>query len=661
MDYSFLQFLTLLGAVGVFLYGMKVMSEGLQKVAGDRLRNIISLMTRNRFFGVLTGVLITVLVQSSSASTVMVVSFVNAGLMTLAQSMAVIFGANLGTTATSWLIAVGSFKFNIYAFAVPIMAFAVPMLFSSKGSVKSLGEFLIGFALLFIGMEQISLSVPDLKSSPEIFAALQGYTQMGYWSYFLFLMVGLLVTMVVQSSAATFAVVLIMSSKGWIPFDMSCAIVLGACIGTTITPILASLSGNIAAKKAALGHLLFNIFGAVWLFVVFGPFVDLIAWITKQFGLADPTQLMAVSDQLQATEPQTYNNLMQGAGAGGSELGARFVALQFAVSFGLSMFRTVYNIINLLIMIWFTDTYVKICDFVLRSRHKEDEEFQLVYIKGGLLQAAELNISQAEKEIIVYANRVDRMYDMVREFVTLKSGNDDYNKLFSRIGKYEEISDRMEIEIANYLNHTSEGRLSNESKLRISVLMSIVGEIESIADSCNNIAKTIVRKDEAHVEFIAQQYEAIDKMMGLVKEALTRMIENLSDIENITASDLVRNFNKEREINNFRNLMRNENIENINNHLYEYQSGIFYNRNIQLISYCGSCLLRPKHGGANDQIQIQVNRLICQSSGLVPPFFGQREIRGTANFIVHVPLSLAVACRKKTHNLPPDISFSSFE
>lgn len=576
MDYSFLQFLTLLGAVGVFLYGMKVMSEGLQKVAGDRLRNIISLMTRNRFFGVLTGVLITVLVQSSSASTVMVVSFVNAGLMTLAQSMAVIFGANLGTTATSWLIAVGSFKFNIYAFAVPIMAFAVPMLFSSKGSVKSLGEFLIGFALLFIGMEQISLSVPDLKSSPEIFAALQGYTQMGYWSYFLFLMVGLLVTMVVQSSAATFAVVLIMSSKGWIPFDMSCAIVLGACIGTTITPILASLSGNIAAKKAALGHLLFNIFGAVWLFVVFGPFVDLIAWITKQFGLADPTQLMAVSDQLQATEPQTYNNLMQGAGAGGSELGARFVALQFAVSFGLSMFRTVYNIINLLIMIWFTDTYVKICDFVLRSRHKEDEEFQLVYIKGGLLQAAELNISQAEKEIIVYANRVDRMYDMVREFVTLKSGNDDYNKLFSRIGKYEEISDRMEIEIANYLNHTSEGRLSNESKLRISVLMSIVGEIESIADSCNNIAKTIVRKDEAHVEFIAQQYEAIDKMMGLVKEALTRMIENLSDIENITASDLVRNFNKEREINNFRNLMRNENIENINNHLYEYQSGIFY-------------------------------------------------------------------------------------
>lgn len=576
MDYSILQFLTLLGAVGVFLYGMKVMSEGLQKVAGDRLRNIISLMTRNRFFGVLTGVLITVLVQSSSASTVMVVSFVNAGLMSLAQSMAVIFGANLGTTATSWIIAMGSFKFNIYAFAVPIMAFAVPMLFSSKGTVKSSGEFLIGFALLFIGMEQISLSVPDLKSSPEIFAALQGYTQMGYWSYFIFLMVGVLVTMVVQSSAATFAVVLIMSSKGWIPFDMSCAIVLGACIGTTITPILASLSGNIAAKKAALGHLLFNIFGAIWLFIIFGPFVDLIVWITKQCGLADPTQLMAVSDRLQATEPHTYNNLMQGLGVGDSQLGSRFVALQIAVSFGLSMFRTVYNVINLLIMIWFTDAYVRICDFLLRSKHKEDEEFQLVYIKGGLLQAAELNISQAEKEIIVYAQRVDRMFDMVREFITLKSGDDDYNKLFSRIGKYEEISDRMEIEIANYLNHTSEGRLSNESKLRISVLMSIVGEIESIADSCNNIAKTIVRKDAAHVDFIEQQYQAIDKMLGLVKEAMQRMIENLNDIENVTAGDLVRNFNKEREINNFRNLMRNENIENINNHLYEYQSGIFY-------------------------------------------------------------------------------------
>ena len=301
-----MDFLTLLGAVGMFLYGMKVMSEGLQKIAGDRMRSILSTMTRNRFAGVLTGILITALIQSSSASTVMVVSFVNAGLMTLAESMAVIMGANIGTTATAWIISIFGFKVNIYALAVPIIGIAVPMLFMQKNKWKSTGEFLIGFSVLFLGLQYISSSVPDLQSDPEIFAFLQSYTQKGFLSVLIFIMAGLLITMVIQSSAATFAIVMIMCSKGWIPFSMGCAIVLGSNIGTTITPILASLSGNVAAKKAALGHLLFNVFGTIWTVAVFYPFVDLNVWITEALGQGNPTQLMDYAAQLQAQHPEIY-------------------------------------------------------------------------------------------------------------------------------------------------------------------------------------------------------------------------------------------------------------------------------------------------------------------------------------------------------------------
>lgn len=575
MDYSILDFLTLLGSVGMFLYGMKVMSEGLQKFAGDRLRNILSVMTKNRFAGVITGIFITALIQSSSASTVMVVSFVNAGLVSLAQSMAVIMGANIGTTATAWIISIFGFKVNIYAFAIPLIGIAVPLLFSKKSNWKSFGEFMLGFSFLFIGLEQIGLSVPDLKASPEIFEFLQSYTSMGYLSVFIFVAVGLIVTMVIQSSAATFAIVLIMCSKGWIPFDMGCAIVLGSNIGTTITPILASISGNTAAKKAALGHLLFNVFGTIWTFIIFFQFVDLNVWITKMFGQGDPTQLMAFANEMQATNPEVYNSVMAGNPVD-SPLAAQLIGLQFAVSFGLSMFHTVFNIVNLTVMIWFTNTYVKICNFLIRSKSKEDEEFQLKYIQGGLLNASELNITQAEREIAVYGERVDRMWDMVKDLIHIKPGTDEFNKLFSRIEKYEEISDRMEIEIANYLNKTAGGRLSYEGKLRISALLSVVTEIESIADSCYNIAKTIVRKEEAKASFTPEIYANIDTMVKYVKDAMLNMVHVLHNIEHVTESDLVVNFNKEREINNYRNLLRAENIDNINNKKYEYQSGIYY-------------------------------------------------------------------------------------
>ena len=288
MNYSFLDFLGLLGAVGLFLYGMKVMSEGLQKAAGDRLRNILSAMTRNRFTGTLTGFLITALIQSSSASTVMVVSFVNAGLMTLAQSIAVIMGANVGTTFTAWVIALFGFKVNISAFVLPLIGLSVPLLFSHKSRTKSMGEFLVGFAFLFMGLDLISQYVPDLQSNPEMFAFLERYASMGYVSVLIFLAVGILLTMVIQSSAATFAITLIMCSKGWIDFPLACALVLGSNIGTTITPLLASMSGNVAAKRAAICHLLFNLLGTVWVMCIFYPFVDLNVWLTEALGQGDP-------------------------------------------------------------------------------------------------------------------------------------------------------------------------------------------------------------------------------------------------------------------------------------------------------------------------------------------------------------------------------------
>lgn len=576
MNYSFLDFLSLLGAVGLFLYGMKVMSEGLQKVAGDRMRNILSAMTKNRFAGVLTGVLITALIQSSSASTVMVVSFVNAGLMSLAQSMAVIMGANVGTTFTAWIISIFGFKVNIYAFALPLIGFSVPLLFSKKSNHKSIGEFMIGFSFLFMGLQLIGDFVPDLKSSPEIFAFLQDYASRGFLSVLIFVAVGLFVTCIIQSSAATFAIVLIMSAKGWIPFDMACAIVLGSNIGTTITPILASLGANAAAKKAALGHFLFNFFGTIWTVIIYFPFIALIVWITQKMGQGDPNALSLYLENLEATDPTTYAAAVNGSLPSNNPIMKEILHLQFALSFGLSTFHTVFNIINLCIMIWFTNTYVKVTNFLIRSKSKEDEEFQLKFISRGLLNASELNITQAQREIVVYAERVDRMFSMVTSLVHTKNGTEEFNKLYTRIEKYEEISDRMEIEIANYLNRVVEGRLSYDGKLRVSAMLSIVTEIESIADSCYNIAKTLVRKEEAHSHFTDEIYSNIDTMTKYVSEALANMIGILRDIENVRDADLLRNFNKEREINNYRNLLRTENIENVNQKKYDYQSGIFY-------------------------------------------------------------------------------------
>ncbi len=576
MQYSILDFLCLLGAVGLFLYGMKVMSEGLQKAAGDRLRNILSAMTRNRFAGLITGFLITALIQSSSASTVMVVSFVNAGLMSLGQSMAVIMGANVGTTFTAWIIALFGFKVNISAFVLPLIGIAVILLLMSKSKTKSIGEFLIGFSFLFMGLDMISSYVPNLQENPEMFAVLRNYASMGIPSILLFTLVGLVLTMVIQSSAATFAIVLIMCSKGWITFDLACALVLGSNIGTTITPILASLSGNVAAKRASMGHLLFNFLGTIWCLCCFIPFVNMNVWLTEAIGQGNPEELYHFVTGLESTQPELYNHLFDNSLPESHDVLRQIGYMQMSVSFGLSIFHTTFNLVNVTIMIWLTSLYVKIVEWIVPAKKRDDEEFTLKFISGGLMNAAELNIAQAEKEITVYAERVGRMINMAQTLIHTKEKSEEFNSLLSRLEKYEDISDRMELEIAHYLNRCAEGRLSNEGKLRIAAMLNIISEIESIADSCLGVGKILLRKIQSGVEFNEEIYKNIDAMYVYVKEAMSMMVGQLGNMENVSNKALIESYNKEREINNYRNSLRSANVENINNKHYEYQAGIYY-------------------------------------------------------------------------------------
>lgn len=552
------------------------MSEGLQKAAGDRLRTILSAMTRNRFTGTLTGFLITALIQSSSASTVMVVSFVNAGLMTLAQSMAVIMGANVGTTFTAWVIALFGFKVNISAFVLPLIGLSIPLLFTKSSRNKSIGEFIIGFAFLFMGLDMISKYVPDLQSNPEMFAFLQHYSSMGFGSVLIFMFVGLVLTMVIQSSAATFAITLIMCSKGWIDFDLSCALILGSNIGTTITPLLASMSGNVAAKRTAMGHLLFNLLGCVWVLLVFFPFVRLNVWITEELGQGNPTQLASYVNLIEQTQPDVYDHLFDNSLPQSNEVIAKVGELQQSVSIGLSVFHTVFNLINLAIMIWFTNLYVKIVCKLVPAKHKEDEEFQLKFISGGLVSATELNITQAEKEIAVFGERVGRMLDMAKDLVHTKRDTEEFSTLYSRLEKYEDISDRMEIEIAHFLNRVAEGRLSNEGKHKIAGMLRMVSEIESIADCCMGDGKILVRKNQSGVKFNEEIYDNIDAMFAHVKDAMNSMLALLGNMEHASEHEIIKSYNKEREINNFRNQLRTGNIANINDKHYEYQAGIYY-------------------------------------------------------------------------------------
>lgn len=565
MNYSVLDFVSLLGAVCLFLYGMKVMSEGLQKVAGDRLRNILGIMTRNRVTGVITGILITALIQSSSASTVMVVSFVNAGLMSLAQAMAVIFGANVGTTVTTWIISAFSFEVNISDYSILLLGVGVPMMFMKKSTYKSMGEFLVGFCFLFMGLDLISVYVPNLQENPEMLKFVTNYTSLGFGTVLIFFALGIVFTMIAQSSAATFAITLIMCSQGWISFELGCAIILGGNIGTTITPVLASLSGNLAAKRTAMGHVLFNVLGSLVVLCCFYPFVEFVSDICASCGSENPLTIDAAQE----------------AGMRGTTLfnekGGLTARAQSSVAFGLAMFPTVFNAFNLMIMIWFTKLYVKIVCWIMPTRHKdEEEEFILKYIGRGLLSASELNITQAQKEIVLYGQRVERMLGMAKKMIHLKEKDEDYQPTYNRIEKYEEISDRMEMEIGTFLNQVAEGRLSPEGKMRVAGMLRIVSEIESIADGCFNVAKTLTRKNQIHVEFNEKVLTEIDRMYDLVSVAMKNVLSLLEELETPENSKIVAAYNKEREINNLRNKLRDGNIFNINNKEYDYQEGIFF-------------------------------------------------------------------------------------
>ena len=536
MDYSFFDFLRLIGSLGLFLYGMKIMSEGLQKFAGDSLRRILTAMTTNRVTGVLTGGLITALIQSSSATTVMVVSFVNAGLLTLTQSIGVIMGANIGTTVTAWLISALGFKVDIAAFALPLLAFGIPLLFSGKSSRKSVGEFIFGFSFLFMGLQALKANAPDLGANPEMLAFVQNYTDMGFLSIILFLFIGAILTMIVQASAATMAITLIMCANGWIDYHLGVALVLGENIGTTITANLAALTGNTQSRRAALAHLVFNIFGVMWVLVLFYPFTAAVSWfVTDVMNISDPA---------------------------------------VAVSFKLAAFHTAFNISNTFIMIWFVGLIEKTVCFLIKGKKDEDEEYRLRYITGGMLSTAELSILQAHKEITLFAERTGRMLDMVKALFYEKN-EDAFLKIYSRVEKYESISDRMEIEIANYLTCVAEGRLSSEGKEEIRIMLRAVSEIESIADSCNNMARSIKRRNEFKSIFTDEQNHNVDQMLALTEKALHRMIEILKKSE-LVRDDVNPSYNIENEINNYRNQLKIHNVENINNKKYQYQDGVYY-------------------------------------------------------------------------------------
>lgn len=574
MNYSFFDFLTLIGSLGLFLYGMKVMSEGLQKIAGDKMRSILSAMTSNRFTGVLTGILITALIQSSSATTVMVVSFVNAGLLNLTQSIGVIMGANIGTTVTAWIISLFGFKVDISLFAIPLIGLSIPLIFSSNSKRKSWGEFIIGFSFLFMGLSYLKNSVPDLQGNPEILSFLQSYTTMGYGSILLFLLIGTILTIVVQSSSATVAITLIMCAKGWIPFEMAMAMVLGENIGTTITANIAALSGNYSARRAALAHLMFNIFGVIWCIILFTPFSKLVIYLASNYGPGNPMEMYTFLNSLPA---DTISLINSGAELSNPELIAlqeRILSMQVSVSFGLALFHTLFNIINTTIMIWLVKYYVQICKIVIKQPESLEEEFQLRYISAGMLSTSELSILQAKKETRLFADRTLRMFGMVKEIYEINEDN-EFARTFNRIEKYENICDRMEIEIATYLTHVSEGRLSSEGKEEIRILMRAVTEIESIGDSCFNLARAIKRSKEAKSSFNEQLDSNVKQMFELVDQAHVRMNKVISLPEH-KPSDANESYNKENEIDNYRNQLKIRNIEDVNNKLYPYQNGVYY-------------------------------------------------------------------------------------
>lgn len=549
-----LQVLTLLGALGMFLYGMTLMSEGLQKAAGDKLRAFLASMTSTPFKRVLTGLVITAIIQSSSATTVMVVSFVNAGLLSLANAVGVIMGANIGTTVTAWLISLLGFKADISILSIPLMAVGFIFSMSKKGKYKNLGQLIVGFALLFLGLSYLKSSVPDLSSSPEVLAFLKQWTGYGFGSVLIFLFIGTVLTIVLQSSSATMALTLVMVSFGWIPFEMAAAMVLGENIGTTITANIAAAVANVSAKRAARAHTVFNLFGIVWVLILFHPFLKLIGLIVEAMGLPNPvTANLAVADPSAVQTPEE-------------------IALQTSALYGVSMLHTLFNVCNTLILIWFTPVIVKIVTWLVKSPAGEEEVYRLKFIHGGPLSTAELSLNEAQQEIIHFAEICYKGFGYIRQAIN-EPNPDKFDAINEKLIKYEEISDRIEFEIASYLNDVSKDEISEDSANRIKAMYKVIGEMESLGDSGEAIGRILKRKNIHGKKFDESIIARLNKMLDLVDAGYKAMIANLRDPN---LKDISNAQNAEYNINECRNNLREEHIINIENNNYNYQMGVYY-------------------------------------------------------------------------------------
>ena len=535
----------------MFLYGMNLMSAGLQKAAGDKLRGFLSAMTSNPFKRVLTGLGITAVIQSSSATTVMVVSFVNAGLLTLAQAIGVIMGANIGTTVTAWMISLLGFKADISILAVPLMIVGFLLSNSKKNQRKNIGELVVGFCLLFLGLSFMKESVPDLKQTPEVLSFITQWTGYGFGSVLIFLVFGTILTLVLQSSSATMAITLIMINMGWIPFEMGCAMVLGENIGTTITANIAASVGNTSAKRAALGHTVFNLFGVIWALIFFRPFLGLVGKTIELLGLPNPAaEGFAVADP----------NSPEGT----------------AALYGLSMLHTLFNVINTFILVWFTNAIVKFVSTVIKEPvNKEDNAFRLKYIEAGPLATPELATDQAIKEIEHFARISKNGLGYVRAAIN-ESNMDKFEELRGKLVKYEEISDRIEYEIATFLNEVSAGEVSENTSAMIKSMYKIIGELESLGDSGESISRILSRKNNHKKTFDAETIKRLNGMVDLVDEAYDAMIHNLQATIDGTLGEINNAYNAEDRINVMRNNLREYEIENLEHDSQHYVTSVYY-------------------------------------------------------------------------------------
>lgn len=535
-------FFKLIGALALLMFGMKTMSDSLQKMAGPQLRHVLGTMTTNRLTGILTGTLITAAVQSSTATTVMTVSFVNAGLLTLAQAISVIMGANIGTTLTAWIMSAG-FSFNITDFVWPSFFIAIILIYSKKR--KIIGDFIFGISFMFLGLgtlRQTGIDM-DLAHNQPVIEFFASFDPHSFQTTITFLIIGSILTMCVQSSAAVMAITMILCSTGVLPIYQGIALVMGENIGTTVTSNVAALTANTQARRAAMAHMVFNIFGVLWILCVFRPFIHLVCgWV-------------GYDDIMEKTDPH-------------------FVANAAKLSFVLAAFHTTFNLSNTFILVWFIPQIEKlVCKIIRPKKNTDEDDFRLRFIQSGIMKTPEISVLEAQKEIHCFAERIQRMFGMVKTLLG-ETNEEKFVKLYSRIEKYEGISDNMEIEIAKYLDQVSDSHLSDETKAKIRAMLREISEIESIGDSCFNIARTLNRRFKGKEDFITSQYEHMHQMMELTDNALTQM--NITLVGHKGDNDANLSFNIENEINNYRNQLKSQNINDVNNHLYTYAIGTMY-------------------------------------------------------------------------------------